>query len=686
MYYAPSSEVADIAAARRDDAALEDLLRAHGVVRGARWVHDIVLGVAAAPEQFDADAWMTLIAPLPDAALRDRLRRLLLQARCTLRHQARADHGPRLAALRDEIARMRLDGFIIPRADEHQGEQVPACSERLAWLSGFTGSAGTAVVLSHAAALFVDGRYTVQAGVEVDAATWTIRHVTDEPVGDWIEAQLPEEGRLGYDPWLHTLAQLDPLRAACAKVRAELVAVDRNPVDAVWTDRPPPPIASIVVHETRHAGKASAQKRQEVADSLVRERQQAAVLSAPESIAWLLNVRGGDVPYAPLPLAFAIVRGDDAVALFVDPRKLSPGLDDHFGGAVTVYPPDALGAELDRLGAGTEAVRVDPSGTPEWIVERLKRAGATVIHGADPCLLPKAIKTPEELEGIRAAHRRDGAALTRFLAWLSDAAPAGGVSEIAAADRLQSFRASNENFRGLSFPTISAAAEHGAVVHYRPTPETDRMLEPGSLYLVDSGGQYLDGTTDVTRTVAIGEPTAAMRMHFTRVLKGHIALALVRFPTGTTGSQLDALARRALWEVGLDYDHGTGHGVGNYLSVHEGPQRISKVPSTIALQPGMVVSNEPGYYKAGAYGIRIENLVVVVALDAPEGAERELLGFETLTLAPIELRMIAPDLLTVEESRWLDAYHALVRQVLSPLVDPETARWLHENTAPVGIF
>jgi Xaa-Pro aminopeptidase len=602
--------------------------------------------------------------------------------------QANNPLDQRLEALRHEMARLELAGFIVPRADEHQGEQVPACAERLAWLTGFTGSAGMAIVLPHSAALFIDGRYTVQAQAEVNAALWTVCHLTEQPPADWIKAHLPEAGRLGYDPWLHTPSQLEPLQKACRKARAHLVAVERNLVDAVWPDRPPPPRAPIVAHHlpfvaNGSAANSSLEKRQAVADELVREGEDAAVLSAPESIAWLLNIRGGDVPYAPLPLAFAVIDSDARVALIVDPGKLSPGLD--LGSNVTVHHPEELGAALDRLGTDERVVRIDPSLTPEWIVERLNRAGASVSTGADPCLLPKAIKTAEELDGIRAAHRRDGAALTRFLAWLARVAPGGGVTEITAADRLEAFRRSNENFRGLSFPTISAAGAHGAVVHYRATPATSQALDPRSLYLVDSGAQYLDGTTDVTRTVAVSEVTAAMRMHFTLVLKGHIALARARFPTGTTGSQLDVLARRALWEAGLDYDHGTGHGVGNYLSVHEGPHRISKIPSSVALQPGMVVSNEPGYYRTGEYGIRIENLVAVVAVDPPQGADRDLFGFETLTLAPIDLRLIATDLLTPEEGHWLNAYHARVRAVLAPLVDAETAGWLHANTMPIAI-
>ena len=682
------------AATYQGDAELDRLLRDHGAERSVDWVREVAAGVAAAPEQHDPDAWMTLVSPTPYRVLREQLRALLAQV-CAQREQKapdarlaepfKAEHGKRLKALRETLTHMHLTGFIVPRADEHQGEQVPACSERLAWLTGFTGSAGTAAVLTDFAALFVDGRYTVQAAAEVDTALWAVCHLTEQPLGGWIEGHLPKGARLGYDPWLHTPAQLEPLRAACRKAQAELVAVERNAVDAIWFDRPPPPLAPIVAHGMPFAGRSAEEKRRAVADTLVREREDAAVLSAPASIAWLLNIRGGDVPYAPLPLAFALVHSDAQVTLFVDSRKLAPGLGGHLGSAVTVRHPEAFGAALDRLGVDKDVVRIDPSGTPDWVVERLKRAGATVSQGPDPCLLPKAIKSPEEIEGIRAAHRRDGAALTRFLAWLSCAAPGGGVTEIDAADHLEACRRSNENFRGLSFPTISAAAEHGAVVHYRVTAATNRTLDPRSLYLVDSGGQYLDGTTDVTRTVAVGEASAGMRMHFTRVLKGHIALATVRFPAGTTGSQLDALARKALWEVGLDYDHGTGHGVGNYLSVHEGPHRISNVPSSVALQPGMVVSNEPGYYRTGEYGIRIENLVVVVALDPPEGAERDLLGFETLTLAPIDLRLIASELLAPVEGRWLNAYHARVREVLAPLLDAETSVWLHENTTAIRV-
>ena len=408
------------------------------------------------------------------------------------------------------------------------------------------------------------------------------------------------------------------------------------------------------------------------------------VLTAPDSIAWLLNIRGSDVAHTPLPLAFAVVHRDASVDLFVDPAKPMPGLPEHLGEGVRVLAADALGPALDRLGAARRTVQVDPSSAAAWVIQRLTAAGATVVRAADPCLLPKATKNDVELAGARSAHEKDGIALSRFFAWLSREGPAGRLTEISAADRLDALRAEESLFRDVSFPTISGAGPNGAIVHYRATPRTDRRIEHGMLYLVDSGAQYLDGTTDVTRTVAIGPPTAEQRDRFTRVLRGHIALAMARFPKGTTGSQLDALARAPLWEAGLDFDHGTGHGVGSYLSVHEGPQRISKVGSSVALRPGMIVSNEPGYYKTGEYGIRIESLVVVTPLPSPRGGEVTLYGFETLTLAPIDRTLVAPELLTPAEIAWLDAYHARVREAIAPKVDRETAAWLTQATQPLG--
>jgi len=592
-------------------------------------------------------------------------------------------HAERLAALRAELARRGLTGFVVPRADEHQGEYVPPRAERLAWLTGFDGSAGMAVVLADEAALFVDGRYTLQAGEQVDAEAFTVIHQAEISATDWIADHLPAGGRLGYDPWLHTLDGIARMAAAVERAGAALEACESNPLDAVWPDQPGPPLAPVVPHPLEFAGRSSADKRAEIGAALRKERHDAAVLTLPESIAWLLNVRGGDVPRTPLPLSFAIVHADGAVDWFVDPRK-AEGLDNHMDTEVRRHAPEDLGPMLDALGKRGAKVRVDPATAAAWVAQRLDGAGGTVARASDPCLLPKACKNQVELEGMRTAHRRDGVALTRFLAWLSRETPKGGLTELAAAARLEAFRREGEHYRDLSFDTISGAGPDGAIVHYRVTEASDRALEQGTLYLVDSGGQYLDGTTDVTRTVAIGEPTAEMRERFTRVLKGHIALATAVFPEGTSGSQLDALARAPLWQAGLDYDHGTGHGVGSYLSVHEGPQRISKLPNSVALRPGMVVSNEPGYYKAGAYGIRIENLITVVPVERPAGAERDLLGFETLTLAPIDLALVEPAMLTAAESAWLDRYHRRVRETVGPRLGDADRAWLDDATRALG--
>ena len=666
--------------------ATDDDLMSLLVQSGARLdptaLQSLLEGVAAAPPGPEAELWMDMVAADPDPRLRGRLRTLLAEARSD-RLAPRETPADRLAKVRQLLKAHGLAGFVVPRADAHQGEQVPAAAERLAWISGFTGSAGCAVVLRECAALFVDGRYTVQAHGQVDPGAWEIRHVIDEPLTDWVASRLPVRGRLGYDPWLHTPRQVAQLEEACRVAGGRVVAVEDNLVDLAWADQPPAPVAPMIAYPELHAGRSSADKRDEVAVALAKAGDAAAVIAAPDAIAWLLNIRGGDVPFVPVTLAFAIVHADGSVALFVDPRKITPPVREHLGSGVRIAPIEALGAALDALGAERRRVRIDPDRTPAWIAGRLRSAGAVVADGEDPCTLPKAIKNSVELNGIRAAHRRDGVALARFLAWLGGAAGDGEVSETTAADRLEAFRREQQGFRGLSFPTISAAGPHGAIVHYRVTPVTDRPLTPRTLYLVDSGAQYVDGTTDVTRTVAIGEPTAEMRDRFSRVLQGHIAIATARFPEGTTGPHLDTLARTALWRVGLDYDHGTGHGVGAYLNVHEGPQRISKLPNKVPLQPGMIVSNEPGYYKTDAYGIRIENLVVVVRMPAPVGAERSLLGFETLTLAPIDRRLIELALMTPEEVAWVDDYHARVHEALTPDLDAATAAWLARVTRPL---
>ncbi len=590
----------------------------------------------------------------------------------------------RLAALRAQLAAAHLNGFIVPHADEHQNEFLPPRAERLAWLTGFSGSAGMAVILADRAAVFVDGRYTLQVRAQVEAELYSFHHLIDEPVTGWLEENLSEGLRLGYDPWLHGISGVDRLRKACDGAGTELVAVDRNPIDAVWTDQPPPPQTPVVLHELRYAGRASAEKRQELAQALADKDTAAVVLTQPDSIAWLLNVRGNDVAHTPLPLSFAILNADATVDWFVDPAKVTDELTAHLGSGVSRHAPDALGAALDRLGKAGSRVQACPDTAASWVFDRLAGAGADIHRAADPVTLAKAIKNDTELDGTRAAHRRDGAALSRFLAWLATAAADGEVTEIGAVEKLANIRGAGDLFRELSFETISGAGPNGAIVHYRVTPETDRPLQSGELYLIDSGAQYLDGTTDVTRTVAVGTPSAEMRDRFTRVLKGHIAIALARFPTGTAGGQLDSLARQFLWQSGLDYDHGTGHGVGSYLGVHEGPQRISKTGMAQALKPGMIVSNEPGYYKEGAYGIRIENLVAVVPVDGIEGAERDTLGFETLTLAPIDRACIEPSLLSEAERAWIDDYHARVRTEIGPLVDDGTRAWLAAVTQPLG--
>ena len=674
--------VAGASGAAADDSGLAELLRQEGAPYDPAGVRALVAGVLAAPPSRDEAAWTALVVPSPSPALRQ----ALLALAATMRAKPAAAPLPpkeRLARLRAELTRRGVHGFLVPRADEHQGEYVPARAQRLAWLTGFTGSAGLAVVLPEAAAVFVDGRYTLQAQAEVDGTLYVRRHLSEEPATDWVAATLKPGEVLAYDPRLHTVGEVERFRAAAAKAGGSIQALDDNPLDAAWPEQPENPLAPVTPHALRFAGESAEQKRQSLAAKLAAERVDAAVLTAPDSIAWLLNIRGGDVPHTPLPLAFAILNSDATVDLFIDARKLAPGLREHLGEAVRVAPPDVFGETLDRLGATKRRVQVDPASAAAWVFDRLAAAGAQIHRAADPAQLPKASKNPAELDGTRLAHRRDGAALTRFLAWLAAHAPEGGLGEIAASDKLEAFRAMGDNFRDLSFPTISGAGSNGAIVHYRASPKSERRLEKGTLYLVDSGAQYLDGTTDVTRTVAIGDPSPEMRDRFTRVLKGHIALATCRFPKGTTGSQLDSLARRALWEIGLDYDHGTGHGVGSYLAVHEGPQRISKLPNTQALLPGMIFSNEPGYYKAGAYGIRIENLVVVTALER-SGGEREMLGFETITLAPIDRALVDTTLLDAGEIAWLDAYHARVGEELTPLVDADTARWLAEATRPLA--
>ncbi len=596
-------------------------------------------------------------------------------------------HEARLEALRKQLAKDGLDGFVIPISDEHMSEYVGAYAQRLEWLTGFGGSAGTAVVLANEAAIFVDGRYTLQVRDQVDGKLWSYEQVPQTSIAAWLGQHAPQGGRIGYDAWLHAKGWADGVTKALETRDATLVPVASNPVDAVWQDRPAPSLAPAVPHADEHAGKSANEKRAEVAEWLSAKGLDAAVVTALDSVAWLLNIRGSDVDRTPVALSFVIAHADGTAELFIAPEKVTPELNAHLGNAVRVCPRDAFIPALQAMQG--KKVAVDPERAVAAIFHALEAAGAQVVPLTDPVVLPKAIKNPVEQDGHRAAQTRDGAAIARFLRWVTDEAPKGNVTELSAADRLQAFRAEGGLLRDLSFDTISGAGPNGAIVHYRVSEETSRTLEPTSVYLVDSGGQYVDGTTDITRTVWIGPgaPPAEVKDRFTRVLKGHIALARAVFPKGTAGSQLDSFARQYLWSAGLDYAHGTGHGVGSFLAVHEGPQRIAKAAGGQAgtgqeLLAGMILSNEPGYYKTGAYGIRIENLVLVERREIP-GAEGEFFGFETLTFAPIDRALVDTALLLPEEREWLDSYHAQVRAKLASQLVGDDLKWLEAACAPL---
>lgn len=595
----------------------------------------------------------------------------------------RAYAARHLPLLRAEMKKLNLDGFIIPHDDEYQNEYIPAYAERLMWASGFSGSAGAAVALMDSAVIFVDGRYTLQVRQQTDDAYYAYEDITETPVDAWLATNVKPGARIGYDPLLHTSAGLERLEKAAVKAGFTLVPVTHNPVDAAWRDQPAKPRATIKPHELQFAGKSSEEKRREIAEAVKAAGADALLVTAPPSIAWLFNIRGGDVSRTPLPLGRALLSADGTATLFVAPEKVTNELAVHLGEAVDIRAEDDVANALEALGAAGKSVAVDPALAPASYVQTLREAGARIVEMADPCALPRACKNPVEVEGARIAHARDGAAVVRFLHWVATQAQGGDVDEIAAAKKLEEFRASTGKLADLSFDSISAAGPNGAICHYKVSTDSNRKLEPGSLYLIDSGGQYKDGTTDITRTVPIGEPTEEMRDRFTRVLKGHIGLATMRFPAGTTGHQLDVVARKALWDAGLDYDHGTGHGVGSFLGVHEGPQRIAKAPNSQALKPGMIVSNEPGYYKAGEYGIRIENLIVVSPAAPIPGGEREMHSFETITLAPISLDLVIPSLLTQAERDWLNKYHARVRQTLSPHLPADVAEWLKHETRAI---
>jgi Xaa-Pro aminopeptidase len=582
----------------------------------------------------------------------------------------------RLAALRAEIAALGVDGFLVPRADEYLGEYVPPSSERLSWLTGFTGSAGLAVVLQDRAAIFTDGRYTTQVRQQVDGNLYEYRHLIEDPASEWL-AQAAPGARIGYDPWLHTEA------AIARYTGVTMVPLPRNPLDAAWRDRPAPPVAQAQVHGPEYAGKDSAAKRAEAAAELAKAGESAAVLADPHSLAWLLNIRGGDLFHTPLALGFALLGADGGVQVFMDPAKIGPEVRAHLGNAVSISPREALPAALKAL-AGRK-VRLDPDLTPAWFARALREAGAQVTPGDDPCRLPRACKNPVEQRGARNAHERDAVAMARFLAWFATEAPKGGLTEVSAAEQLLAFRREVPLFQAESFPAISGAGENGAVVHYRATPESDRPIKPDECYLIDSGAQYLDGTTDITRTLFTGPGPApqALRERYTRVLQGHIALATARFPRGVAGPHLDALARRPLWEAGLDYDHGTGHGVGSFLSVHEGPVAFSRAAKVVPLAPGMILSDEPGYYLPGAYGIRIENLLLVQEAAPQPDQVKPFLEFETITFAPYARAMIEVGLLTPAERAWIDAYHARVMAMLAGKLDAATQNWIAAACAPL---
>ncbi len=594
----------------------------------------------------------------------------------------------RLGALRAQLKKDQLDGFVVPICDEHMSEYVGDYAQRLGWLTGFGGSAGSAVVLSEEAAIFTDGRYTLQVREQVDGQNWQYVGVPQTSISDWLKEHAPAGARIGYDPWVHTKGWVESASRALKAKGAELVAVKSNPIDAVWADQPEKSDAKLMVHEDRYAGQNSAEKRAAVAEWLADNGVDSTVISALDSVAWLLNVRGSDVSNTPVALSFVLAHADGTADLFVAPEKVDEAVQAHLGNAVRLRTPEEFVPALKAMNG--KRIAVDPDRAVAAIFGALKDGGATIVEARDPTILPKAIKNPVEQDGHRAAQARDGAALSRYLHWLAQEAHKGELTELSAAAQLRAFREATGMLKDLSFDTISAAGPNGASPHYKVDEKSNRRIDPNSIYLVDSGGQYLDGTTDVTRTIWVGpgEPTAEMKDRYTRVLKGHIALALAVFPEGTRGAQLDTLARAALWQAGVDYAHGTGHGVGSFLAVHEGPQRIGKFSGGQAgtdepLQAGMILSNEPGYYKQGEFGIRIENLILVEEREIA-GAEGRYFGFETLTFAPIDKALVDTSLLTRDELRWWDDYHAKVLEIVAPQLDGDALAWVTEACSPLA--
>ncbi|MBF9233576.1 aminopeptidase P family protein [Microvirga alba] len=591
--------------------------------------------------------------------------------------------GPaRIAKLRTELIRRGFEGFVVPRADEHQGEYVPKSAERLAWLTGFTGSAGTVVVLQHKAALVVDGRYTVQAAEQVDTSVITPVQLAEMSAEDWIAANLPVGTVLAYDPWLLTNDGLKRLEQAVTRAGGQLAPVDLNLIDVIWIDRPAPPQAPVRPHPIEYAGEDARSKLTRIRKKMTEAKLDAIVVSDPHNLAWAFNLRGGDVGHTPLPLGYAIIPAEGPASLFFDPAKITNEAGAAVGDLAHFVEISAFPGALDRLGHEGGKIRIDSTTGAVALARRIEAAGGKVDVGADPIALMKAVKNQAEIAGSHAAHLRDGIAVARFLAWLDKEAPKGALTEIDAVEALEAFRVETGALKNVSFPSISGAGPNAALPHYRVTRSSNRPIENNQIFLIDSGAQYEDGTTDITRTIIVGEPSAEMKDRFTRVLKGHIAIDQAVFPKGTTGAQIDSFARQPLWQAGLDFDHGTGHGIGSYLSVHEGPQRIAKTGTT-PLEIGMMLSNEPGFYKRGDYGIRIENLILVEPRKIA-GGDREMMGFETLTFSPIDLRLVEPSIMTAGEIAWLNAYHAQVREKLSSKLDAETRTWLEEATRPIG--
>lgn len=591
----------------------------------------------------------------------------------------------RLKALRQALKAAKVDAFIVPRADRFQGEQVPPGDERLAWLTGFTGSAGLAVVTADSGALVVDGRYTLQVRQQVNGDLYEFPEFGHQTLGKWLGENLAKGMSVGFDPWLHTDGGYRRLEQTLAPKGIKLKALKANPIDGIWQQekggQPAAPLGTILRHDQSFCGEAAGDKRNRLAERLQEQGLAAQLLCQPDGIAWLLNIRGRDVPNSPLPLSFAVLGADGSVDLFCDHRKLPGATVSHLGNAVTVHDPDSLARWLPDLvkRAKGRGIGLSAGSTPHKLIEVLAKADAKIVRGHDPVELAKAHKNSTEQQGMRNAHLRDGVAVTRFLAWLDKAAPKGDVTELQVVEKLRECRRSVDGYLDDSFDAIAGAGANGAIVHYRVTSETDTKLAENSLFLLDSGGQYADGTTDITRTIAIGKPDPQMCLHYTLVLQAHLAVAMARFPKGTNGAALDAFARQPLWVRGLDFDHGTGHGVGCFLNVHEGPHRISKASHDFSLEPGVILSNEPGYYREGEYGIRTENLVIVQPRPQP-GDEREMLGFETLTLTPFDRRLIIGAMLTPEEQAWIEAYHNRVYEMLSPLLEDDTRKWLEQAT------